>query len=268
MLIAQITDMHVSEEGRIFAGKADTRAAFQRCIAHLLALDPAPDAVLVSGDLAETGSAAEYAFVAENLARLACPVLAVPGNHDIRGPMAAALPGMTSAIQGGSLCIVRDLGGLRLIGLDTIVPADVHGELCATRLEWLNAQLTQDRTRPALIFMHHPPFATGMPAMDGIGLREGREAFAAILGRNPQIQAVLCGHAHRAIATAIAGVPVRLAPSSSHPFALDLRADASLKFVLEPPQIALHLWQDSRLVSHVSFVEAFPGPFGFGERPR
>lgn len=263
MLIAQITDMHVSEAGRVFAGKVDTRAALERCIAHLLALDPTPDAVLVSGDLVETGSASEYAFVAEHLHRLPCPVLAVPGNHDSRAPMAAALPGISATIEGGTLCIARELGDLRLIGLDTIIPNDVHGELCAARLEWLEGQLSNDRARPALIFMHHPPFETGMPIMDAIGLRDGRDEFAAILKRNPQVQAVVCGHAHRAIAATIAGVPVRLAPSSSHQFALDLRAEASLKFVLEPPQVALHLWQGGRLVSHNAFIESFPGPFGF-----
>lgn len=265
MLIAQITDLHVSEPGRLFGGRVDTRAALERCIAHVLSLDPAPDVVAVSGDVAETGSRAEYEFAAAQLDRLPCPVLAIPGNHDAREPMAAVMPRYIAQIAGGHLCIASDEFPLRLIGLDTIVPGATQGELCAARLAWLEGELGRQPEKPALVFMHHPPFRTGMTVMDGIGLNKGREEFVAIVKKHPQIAGIVCGHAHRAINATIAGVPVRLAPSAAYPFALDLRANGGLHFVQEPPQIALHLWDAERgLTSHLSFIENFPGPFPLG----
>lgn len=262
VLIAQITDTHVSEPGRLFGGRVDTRAALERCIAHILKLDPAPDVALVSGDVAETGTRVAYEFAAAQLARLPFPVLAIPGNHDVREAMAETMPRYTAQIAGGHLCIASDGFALRLIGLDTVVPGASEGELCESRLAWLEGELQREPRKPALIFMHHPPFRTGMSIMDRIGVNRGREEFAAILKKHPQIAGVICGHAHRTIATAVSGVPVRLAPSAAYPFALDLRQRGELHFVQEPPQIALHLWDaENGLTSHASFIENFPGPF-------
>ena len=75
-------------------------------------------------------------------------------------------------------------------------PARVGGELCADRLSWLDATLAAAPDVPTLILMHHPPFLTGIAHMDRIGLT-GRDEFAAIAARHPQIQAILCGHVHR-----------------------------------------------------------------------
>jgi hypothetical protein len=73
---------------------------------------------------------------------------------------------------------------------------------------------------------------------------------------------IVCGHAHRAIIASISGVPILLAPSSSFPFELDLGATPKLNFVGEPQQFLLHSWNaDAGFVSHVAFVDEFPGPF-------
>jgi Icc protein len=225
-------------------------------------LDPKPDIILLTGDVAATGSGSEYQYVAAQLRSFACPVLAIPGNHDKRDAMYAGLPAHTNALPGGHLCILFETPSIRFIGLDTLVPDRVHGELCAERLAWFEATLAADRNKPAFVFMHHPPFETGLTAMDRVGLREGREAFVEILSRFPNIICVACGHAHRPISASAHGIPVRLAPSAAYPFALDLRPGADFQYVLEPPQIALHLWrEDTGLVSHLSYIDAFPGPF-------
>lgn len=265
MLIAQITDLHVSCGGKLSAGRVDTRAAFGRCIEHLLNLSMQPDVLLISGDLAETGAAEEYEFVAEGLRQLPFPAFAVLGNHDLREAMRAALPAAVESIASGHLCIAVDRYPVALIGLDTAVPGQPHGELCADRLHWFEQTLSALAGKPAIIFMHHPPFQTGLPMIDSIALKAGLTEFKQILKNSRNVLAVLCGHAHRAIETAIAGIPVRLAPSSSHQFALDLRADAPLQFVLEPPQILLHRWSsEDGLVTHADFIGGFPGPFALG----
>jgi hypothetical protein len=80
-----------------------------KAVEAVLALDPLPDAVLISGDLADTGAAAEYERVRELLTPLPMPVHLLPGNHDRLewdGPYAA------------------DVGDLRLIACDTTKPGE------------------------------------------------------------------------------------------------------------------------------------------------
>lgn len=263
MLIVQLSDMHVSVPGKLFGKHVDSRAAFERAVSRVLAFEPKPDLVLLTGDVAETGAGEEYDFIAAQLARLHCPVAAIPGNHDVREEMLQKLPRCVTRQDGGHLSFVNDDYDVRIIGLDTIVPNAVHGELCETRLGWLRATLAADRNKPTLIAMHHPPFTTGLVKMDEYGIKHGLAEFRAIIAEHAKnISAIVCGHAHRMIVANIAGVPVLLSPSSSFPFELDLRSKPSLNFIREPQQFLVHTWSAAAgLVSHAAFVDAFPGPY-------
>lgn len=263
MLIAQISDMHVSKPGKLFGKRVDSRAAFERAVTRVLALRPAPDLVLLSGDLAETGAPEEYDFIAGQLSRFACPVVAIPGNHDLREEMLRKLPGCVTRQAGGHLNFVNGDFPLRVIGLDTIVPEQAYGEICAQRLSWLRETLAADRSKPTLIAMHHPPVKTGFAAMDKYGIKSGLENFREIIAEYATgISAIVCGHVHRTIGASLAGVPVLISPSSCFPFELGLGDEPSLNFVDEPKQFLVHRWsREMGLVSHVVFVDEFPGPF-------
>jgi hypothetical protein len=50
---------------------------------------------------------------------------------------------------------------------------------------------------------------------------------------------------------------------------LDLREDAPSAFTLEPPACLLHLWRPGvGLVSHLSYIGSFAGPYPFYEDGR
>lgn len=249
MLIAQLTDFHVTVEGRM-AGSVDTRAAFARLMARMADLAPRPDFILVSGDLAETGADAEYAFVADGLARLGLPFAVVPGNHDLREPLRRAFPDVAGT-ESGHLAFARDLEVLSIIGLDTLVEAAGHGALGPEQIHWLRGALDARAARPVIIVLHHPPFDTGIPAMDPIGLREGRTELEGVLRGRENILGILCGHVHRAISGAFAGHRAFIAPSASHQFALDLEQQGAFRVVREPPQVALHRMAGNQLVTYV-----------------
>lgn len=266
MLVVQLSDMHVSLPGRMFGKHVDSRTMFERTISRVLKLNPAPDFVLLTGDLAETGAEAEYDFIAEHLARLHCPVMAIPGNHDVRELMLEKLPDNVQHQVSGHLNFDDDRLALRLIGLDTTIPDAVPGELCERRLAWLREALAKPNAKPVLLAMHHPPFKTGISVMDGYGIREGLDQFRKVVAEHKdKLSLIVCGHAHRAMTTSLAGVPIMMAPSSSFPFALDLCQPGSLNFVKEPAQFLVHAFQeDTGIVSHAVFVDDFPGPFALG----
>jgi 3',5'-cyclic AMP phosphodiesterase CpdA len=141
-----------------------------------------------------------------------------------------------------------------MIGLDTLVPGQPHGELCARRIAWLGDKLAEAPGRPTLLFMHHPPFLAGLANMDRQNCRNG-EALGALLERNRQVIRILCGHVHRSVTTLWHGVTASIAPSPSHSCVFDLDPHASHDFVLEPPTCELHYWQEGAgLVSHTTFI--------------
>ncbi|MDF1749580.1 MAG: phosphodiesterase [Alphaproteobacteria bacterium] len=268
MLIAQITDLHVTRKDELLSGRVDTRSALKACMTRLAAQDPRPDVVLVTGDLTETATDEEYDFIVKALEALGIPFFVVPGNHDDRATMRQTFPGMAAGDPDAPFCFSIDRADwpLRLIGLDSIVPRRSEGALCPTRLDWLAGELGQATPEhPALIFMHHPPFRTGIAPMDACGVLDGLPAFRDLISANAdRISGILCGHVHRVIHAAIGGVPVLLAPSSAHQITLDLKETAPLTFTLEPPKIALHDWRpETGLVTHYAYVDTFPGPYPF-----
>src|SRR5262245_54595008 len=130
MLVAQITDTHITPPGTLFMGIVDTAAALARAVAALNRLDPLPDLLVLTGDLAESGKPEEYAHLRSLLPPLRMPVFAIPGNHDAREPMRAAFAGDGYLPRQGFLNYVIDDYPLRIIGLDTLVPGEGGGDLC------------------------------------------------------------------------------------------------------------------------------------------
>ena len=264
IVIAQITDLHIKPRGQLAYGKVDTAAALQRCVAELNRFPPQPDVIMISGDLADTPVPEEYGHLNALLAPLKTSFIAVPGNHDDRAMMRAALPGQPYARTSGPLDVVRQVGELDVIGLDSSVPGRPNGRLEPQTLEWLDAQLGSG-SRPALIFLHHPPFITGIGHMDAQKLHNA-DALAAVLKKHARVKLLGCGHVHRATATMFAGVTTTICPAPNHAVALDLAAKFPPSFRVEPPAFHLHIWHpggSGQVVTHTVPIGDFDGPHPF-----
>lgn len=261
MLIAQISDMHVTAPGSPSLAGADAAATLARCVDHINSLRPAPEVVLATGDLVNDGSAEAYRALVGLLAPLAMPVYLIPGNHDDRDNLRAAFPDHRYLPADGEFLqyVVEDYP-LRLIGLDTVVPGEDGGLVCAARRAWLAERLAAAPARPTLIFMHHPPFATGLEILDGMGCA-GAEHLGALVAGHPQVERVLCGHVHRPIQTRWHGTLASTAPSTAVQFGLDLGPVPHVRMLAEPLACLLHLWRpESGVVSHLSYVGHFDPP--------
>ena len=116
----------------------------------------------------------------------------LPGNHDLRGPLREAfgLPGEGDEPASH----VVDLGPLRLVCLDSTIPGAEGGALDEGRIEWLDAALGEEREKPTVLAMHHPPLRTEIPTFERIGLApEARAALAEVLVRHRQVVRVSPG---------------------------------------------------------------------------
>jgi 3',5'-cyclic AMP phosphodiesterase CpdA len=257
MLIAQITDTHIKSPGRLAYGQVDTATALKACVANVMRQNVRPDLVLFTGDLADFGTADEYAHFKTLTAPLDMPIHLLPGNHDNRDAMRTAWPEASWATRTSALHSVVESGPLRIICLDTVVPGSGGGRLDSADLAWLDETLAQAPSSPTIVAMHHPPFFCGIAHMDAIDLN-GAEAFADVVSRHPQIERILCGHLHRSIQVMVGGRLAMSAPSPAHQVALDLSPDAASRFVLEPPGYLLHLWQPKTgLISHTVVIGDF-----------
>jgi 3',5'-cyclic-AMP phosphodiesterase len=268
VIIAQITDTHIREAGTLAYRRVETGGYLARAVEHLLAMTPRPDVVLATGDLVDTGGVAEYRRLRTLLRPLPMPVYLIPGNHDDRTALREVFADQPYLPREGFLHFVVEGWPVRLIGLDTLVPGNGSGLMCADRLGWLAARLDEAPDRPTVIFMHHPPFATGIVHMDALGLA-GAEGLAAIVARHPEVERVLCGHLHRPIQVRWAGTVASTAPSTAHQVVLDLAEDAAATFAMEPPACQLHVWRaGTGLISHTSYIGHFDGPYPFFEGGR
>jgi len=267
MILCQLTDLHVRPPGQLSNGRVDTNRLTEQAFRAVAALDPCPDAVLITGDLTECGLAEEYAVLAELLRILPMTAFVIPGNHDRRDVLRHAL--------GHLPCVTRDRQfvqyavdefAVRLVMLDSTVPGADHGELCAERLAFLDATLALRPDTPTIVALHHPPFICGIAHMDRINLKNV-EAFAAIIARHQQVARIISGHHHRAITAQIAHATASIAPSVAHQVELALRPDAPSTFKLEPPGYQLHTLTPSGLVTHTGVFGAWPGPYPFVAAP-
>lgn len=241
MLVAQLSDPHI---GADWDG-ADPVPGLVAAVRAANVLEP--DAVLVSGDLTEHASDAEYETVRELLAPLTVPVHVLPGNHDERAALRRHfdLPGSGAE----PVHYAADLGALRLVVTDSTIPGEDGGRLDAT---WLDAALAEAPDVPTIVATHHPPLLTGVPAMDAIGVPAGdRAELAHVLERHPQVRRLVAGHVHRTVAAG----RVLAVPSTYRQLRLDFTTH-ELLLSREPPAFAVHALLDGDLTSHVRQVQA------------
>ena len=243
VLIAHVSDIHIDAGER----SAERTA---RVVRYLAGLPSPPDAVIVTGDIADHGAEAEYERVRE-LVQLPTPVLWCPGNHDDRLPYRKALLGEEP--DGKPVNRAYEIAGVLILMADSSIPGRNDGLLADETLAWLEVTLAARPEMPALICFHHPPVMLGMPFIDSIR-QFGAERLAALVERHPQVVALLCGHAHTAAVSTFAGRPLVAAPGVVSTSMLPFETDALID-LQQPPMIAFHLLDDDRrLTTHYRAV--------------
>lgn len=244
-----LTDLHLTVPPETIIG-LDPMARLRAGLEHAARVHPDADRLILTGDLTHHGLPAEYERLRMALRDLPWPVTPLLGNHDRRAAYLAAFP-ETPLSPGGYVQTEVDLPDVRLITLDTLdEEAEVEhaGRLCQARLDWLETALDGAQGKPCLLFLHHPPFATGFTGMDAIGLSNAAELLQRIKGRN--IAHVFAGHVHRTITATIGGQSITVFKSPCHQMPMLLGESGSGHSVDEPGAYGIVLTRGADVVVH------------------
>jgi 3',5'-cyclic-AMP phosphodiesterase len=212
MIIAQISDTHIALD----TPDADQRIRdFERTVADINALDPAPDVIVHTGDIVHNGRQDEYAQAVATLAKARAPVYVLAGNKDNRANLRAAFS------AGGYLAPDSDFIDyaiedfpVRLIALDTLNSGGNKGDFCPARVSRLIDLIDAETSKPIAVFAHHPPFEVTV-GPDPINF-ESSEMMARLrqaLQHSGRVAAVFSGHVHRGTAGRVGSIPATVMPS-------------------------------------------------------
>jgi 3',5'-cyclic AMP phosphodiesterase CpdA len=159
------------------------------------------------------------------------------GNHD-ESRKIQSLFGIEG--RNGRLDYAQELSHGRLVVLDSAREGRGDGAIDDDQAGWLDQVLADGS--PTLVAMHHPCFAIGGRALDGVRLDDDSvDRLASVVSRHRNVLAVVSGHAHMSLTTSFAGTLAFACPSVAYEF--DFRG-RDLIYRPGHPQYALHTWVD------------------------
>ncbi|MHA7985088.1 metallophosphoesterase [Rathayibacter sp. CAU 1779] len=202
--ILHISDTHLYGDDALHYGIVDTTAALERVLAAASEV-AGIDAVVLSGDLSEDGTAASYSklrdLVGPWAAERGAEAVYAMGNHDHPDAFTEVL---------GDRTRVLTLGHHRIVTLDSSVPGAAYGSLDAAQLAWLEGVLAEPADLGTVVVVHHPPTRAVTPLLRRLELDDPHALLGALDGSD--VRLVLSGHYHHPLVTLERGIPVVVAP--------------------------------------------------------
>lgn len=214
MNVLHLTDTHLfADDGGTLHG-VDTDASLRAIVSQISARGPAPDAVIVSGDISHDESRGGYRRLRDILRTFDAPTVCLPGNHD-------NLELMRDELDAGlSVLSPIDISQWRIVPIDSQVPGDVHGLIGPDRLARMEAALNSTPETPTVLVCHHPPVPCGSKWLDDSALQDSGALLHSV-AKMPQVKALLCGHIHQPLDVDMGGFRVLATPATCRQFAVE-----------------------------------------------
>lgn len=245
--IIWLTDLHYVAQGHVLGH--NPRQRVRAAIDHINAHHADADFCVISGDMVDHADPNDYAQLATDLQRLTMPFYPMVGNHDDRQVFRNTLPLPATTMDGFVQFTVETAVGV-IVCLDTQKTGSDAGTLCPARLAWLEDTLAT-ASKPAYLFMHHPPNDLGLPMQDSDKIEDGKALLDLIVGC-AGVKHLFIGHVHRAIVGTIRGLPFSTmratsyqAPAPWHAWDWDSFAPAQ-----EAPNLGVLQIEDSAVTLH------------------
>ncbi|AZZ55534.1 phosphodiesterase [Rathayibacter iranicus] len=215
--ILHLSDTHfIAGDGGLYGSDVDSEAQLRLLFDEVEESGGRPEAIVITGDLADKGAPEAYAklraIVEPAAERLGAEVVWVMGNHDDRGAFRAGLLDQLPTSQ--PIDRVHDVNGLRIIALDSTVPGAHHGEISSAQLDWLAEELSSPAPHGTILALHHPPVPSVLDLSVLVELRD-QPALAEVL-EGSDVRSIIAGHLHYSSTAMFAGIPVSVASATCY----------------------------------------------------
>lgn len=210
--VLQVTDPHLFADADGSLRGTATSETLARVVDHIIDAGWPADFVASTGDLIQDDTAGAYDRFKAIMGRLNLPVHCVPGNHDIRPLMQAAL-----SDEAWHYCETFEIGEWLIVGIDSCEEGDAGGRVSHEELARLRAELERSSAAHAVVFLHHPPLPMGSKWLDSVGLRNAGE-FLDLVASTGTVRAAVFGHVHQAFDEMHESVRIIGTPSSCAQF--------------------------------------------------
>jgi 3',5'-cyclic AMP phosphodiesterase CpdA len=196
---ALLADIHIAADRTKIARGINMTRHLQIVSDELLALPERPAGVFVVGDCAfNSGEKEDYATLTGLLDPLRAgklPLHLALGNHDQRENFWEALQEKKSArrpVQDRHVALIRT-SAVNWFVLDSLEKTlQTPGLLGQAQFDWLAKSLDANRTKPAVVLVHHNPGTEG-----NIGGLKDTEALFEIIRPRKQVKLYIFGHTHK-----------------------------------------------------------------------
>jgi Icc protein len=222
-VLFHFTDTHLLQDSSAVLRGVNTSSSLDRVVELAKATSLTPDAIVITGDIAEDGSAGAYQSLLRSLNSFKVPIRWIPGNHDDFIAMEAIAA--KTPLSAKSLI----LNNWQIFLINSTSNGCIQGEISKSELGWLDLCLssTPDGIENTAVCLHHNPHEADAIWAKTIGLQNYSDFFE-VLDRYDSVRFVLHGHIHQERRIIRNNVSYFCTPSTcfqfapiSHCFALD-----------------------------------------------
>ncbi|WP_157970455.1 metallophosphoesterase family protein [Nakamurella deserti] len=214
--IVHLSDCHLTSTGVLYNGVVDPEVTLAAVVAELRrgqANGHRFDAIVLSGDLTDTGDPDAYRRLRAAVEPLGVPLVYATGNHDVRVAFHRELLGVDDTDPRVQRILLGDR--LRIVTLDSTIVGKGHGRLTDDTLAELSRILGTPAPDGTVVVLHHAPVPPPTPLLTYFTLeRASRRALADVIA-GTDVRLVLAGHHHLAQSGTLGGVPVAVAGSTA-----------------------------------------------------
>jgi 3',5'-cyclic AMP phosphodiesterase CpdA len=230
--LIHISDTHLLRDSSgLYGSNVYPDANFRYLINQLEKSELKPDAIILTGDIADMGHSKAYRKIKRMLdpikERLGCEIIWVMGNHDDRRSFRKELLGEEEPSR-DTVDEVFMVNGLRIIALDTTVEGAHWGAISKKQLRWLESVLATEAPNGTILAMHHPPVPSVIESAVSVEL-EKQYRLAEVL-EGTDVRSIIAGHLHYSTMSMFAGIPVSVASATCYVQKLDI-PEGSLKAI-------------------------------------
>ncbi len=248
LTLLQVTDLHVlpTPESTLLGVK--TEHYFHAVLSHAFEQKSTCDAILLTGDLAQSPSNASYQRILHKIEEYNIPTLCLAGNHDDY-PLMQQILNTPQVNCNKQTCF----GKWQIIMLNSQIVGSESGRLEQSELDFLEACLQEKRDLFTLIAVHHNCLPTDSAWLDTMQI-ENSQAFLDIVLRYKNVRVITTGHIHQVMNKKFHDISVFGTPSTCFQFSLN-----SANFSMDrtaPGYRMIDLFDDGNVVSTVHRIDS------------